>query len=71
VTILPAHAPLWVHGTTVRIVASVSCSWFVAVALLLLPTARMRAAYARVRRPIGALMGTILLGLGLRLALDR
>jgi len=70
VTILPAHAPLWVHGTTVLIVASVSCSWFVAMALLL-STARMRTAYARVRRPIDALMGTMLVGLGLRLALDR
>ena len=70
VTILPAHAPLWVHGTTVLIVASVSCSWFVAVALLL-STARMRTAYTLVRRPIDALMGTVLVGLGLRLALDR
>lgn len=70
VTILPAHAPLWVHGTTIAIVASVSSLWFIAVALLF-STERMRLVYARARRPIDAVMGFILLGFGVRLALDR
>jgi threonine efflux protein len=70
VTILPPHAPNWVHAATLVIVACVSASWFCAVAVLF-STGRVQRGYARIRRPIDAVMGTVLLALGARLAIDR
>jgi len=70
VTILPSHAPGWVHGATVAIVALVSIAWFSSVALLF-STGRVQRGYARLRRPIDALAGSLLIALGARLALDR
>jgi threonine/homoserine/homoserine lactone efflux protein len=70
VTILPAHAPGWVHGTTVATVATVSISWFCAVAVLF-SHGRVQQVYARIRRPVDAVMGSILIALGAKLALDR
>jgi hypothetical protein len=34
-------------------------------------TERVQVGYARIRKPIDAVMGTVLLGLGAKLALDR
>jgi len=70
VTLLPAHAPLWVHGATVLTVATVSIGWFTSIALLL-STGSVQRRYAKLRRPVDALMGTVLVALGARLALDR
>ncbi|WP_310673576.1 LysE family transporter, partial [Burkholderia multivorans] len=70
VTLLPAHAPAWVHGATLAVVVAVSLSWFCTVALLF-STNRVQTGYAKLRKPIDAVMGTILLGLGAKLALDR
>ena len=70
VTLLPAHAPPWVHGATVATVAAVSIGWFTAIALLF-STGRVQRGYARLRRPVDALMGAALVALGARLALDR
>ncbi|WP_065501707.1 LysE family translocator [Burkholderia stabilis] len=70
VTVLPAHAPMWVHGVTLVIVTAVSLSWFSIIAILF-STNRVQAGYARLRKPIDAVMGTVLLGLGAKLAMDR
>jgi threonine/homoserine/homoserine lactone efflux protein len=70
VTVLPAHAPLWVHAATIGIVASVSLGWFSAMAILF-STPRVQYGYNRLRKPIDAVMGTILISLGAKLAMDR
>lgn len=70
VTVLPAHAPLWVHAATIGIVASISLGWFSAMALLF-STRRVQHGYTRLRKPIDAVMGTLLVGLGAKLAMDR
>jgi RhtB (resistance to homoserine/threonine) family protein len=70
VTLLPAHAPGWVHGATVALVATVSVSWFSAMAVIF-STARVQRGYARLRKPIDAVMGALLIALGARLAMAR
>jgi threonine efflux protein len=70
VTLLPAHAPTWVHCATILIVAGVSACWFCGIAVLF-STGRVRQGYARLRKPIDALMGVALVSLGAKLALDR
>jgi threonine efflux protein len=69
VTLLPAHAPMWVHGATVVTVASVSVCWFSAMALLF-STPSVQRGYQKLRRPVDAVMGSVLVALGARLALD-
>jgi threonine/homoserine/homoserine lactone efflux protein len=58
-----------VEIATVAVVAAVSTLWFLALALMF-SAGRVRAAYLRLRRPIDALMGAALLGLGARLAAE-
>lgn len=70
ITLLPAHAPMWVHGATIVTVASVSICWFSAMALLF-STRSVQRGYQKLRRPVDAVMGTVLIALGARLALDR
>lgn len=70
VTVLPAQAPLWVHAATIGIVASISLGWFSAMAILF-STRRVQHGYNRLRKPIDAVMGTLLMGLGAKLAMDR
>ncbi|MBN3786195.1 LysE family transporter [Burkholderia sp. Ac-20353] len=70
VTLLPAHAPSWMHGATLAIVVAVSLTWFCTMAVLF-STSRVQTGYAKLRKPIDAVMGTVLLGLGTKLALDR
>jgi RhtB (resistance to homoserine/threonine) family protein len=69
VTLLPAHAPMWVHGATIVTVAAVSICWFSAMALLF-STNRVQRGYQKLRRPVDAVMGCVLVALGARLALD-
>jgi len=69
VTLLPAHAPMWVHGATVVTVASVSICWFSAMALLF-STSSVQRGYRKLRRPVDAVMGSVLVALGARLALE-
>ncbi|WP_431823264.1 LysE family translocator [Burkholderia sp. F1] len=70
VTILPAHAPAWVHGATLAIVPAVSVAWFCTMAVVF-STSRVQTGYVKLRKPIDAVMGTVLVGLGAKLALDR
>ncbi|MHA6195000.1 LysE family translocator [Pseudomonas wadenswilerensis] len=68
ITVLPAHAPGWVLVAAVLVVTAVSLAWFSILALMF-STRRVREFYGRMRRPIDAAMGGILVALGLRLAL--
>ncbi|SDE05290.1 LysE family transporter [Paraburkholderia lycopersici] len=70
VTLLPAHAPMWAHGAMIATVAGVSVCWFSAMALLF-STDRVQRGYRKLRRPIDAVMGAVLVGIGARLALKR
>nr|WP_240164555.1 LysE family translocator [Pantoea sp. Ap-967] len=70
ITVLPVDAPSWVLVAAVVVVTVVSFVWFSTLALMF-STAGVRACYAKVRRPIDAIMGAILVGLGLRLAFVR
>jgi threonine/homoserine/homoserine lactone efflux protein len=68
ITVLPLDAPLWVQAAALIAVGAVSIGWFGFVALLF-STERVRAAYARIRRPVDAVLGAILVILGFRMAL--
>ncbi|MBI5519654.1 MAG: LysE family transporter [Desulfovibrio sp.] len=70
VTVLPASAPGWVHCATVGVVGVVSAGWFCVLALLF-SVPRVRGTYLRLRRPVDALMGAALVGLGAKLAVSR
>jgi threonine efflux protein len=70
VTILPMNAPLWVHVAAVIIVGIVASCWFVMLAWMF-SARRVRRIYDHLRRPIDALMGAALVGLGMKLAVDR
>jgi RhtB (resistance to homoserine/threonine) family protein len=70
VTVLPIGAPTWVHVATVATVGGVAASWFVVLALMF-SSDRVRVVYERARRPIDALMGAALIGLGAKLAISR
>jgi threonine efflux protein len=70
VTALPAHAPTWVHAATLVIVAVVSFSWSCGLAIVF-STNRVQSGYRRLHKPIQAAMGSILIGLGAKLVLDR
>ncbi len=70
VTVIPAHAPSWVYAATLAIVSLVACGWFCVLALLF-STGRIRSLYMKLRRPFDAVMGSLLIGIGARLAIDR
>lgn len=70
VTVLPAHAPLWVLAATIGIVASISLGWFSTLAILF-STQRVQHGYNRLGKPIDAVMGTLLISLGAKLAMGR
>ncbi|MBS3188435.1 LysE family translocator [Pseudomonas sp. SAR267] len=70
ITVLPTHAPGWVMAAAVVVVTLVAFAWFSMLALMF-STARVQVLYTKVRRPIDAAMGAVLVGLGLRLALVR
>jgi len=70
ITVLPADAPAWVYCATVAVVGGVSALWF-AVLAFLFSAQRVRRGYERLRRPVDALMGAALVGLGAKLAVSR
>jgi len=70
VTVLPAHAPWSIHAATIAIVGSISLAWFCTMAIVF-STPRVQHGYQRLRKPVDAVMGTILIGLGARLAISR
>lgn len=68
--LLPAHAPGWLYGSTVAIVIAITIAWLSLLAFTFSIPA-VRSWYARIRRPIDAVMGAALMGLGAKLALSR
>ncbi len=66
-TVLPADAPLWVRCAAICIITLIAGSWHLALAILF-SARQARNIYQRIRRPTDAVLGAILIGLGLRLA---
>jgi len=70
VSLLPVGAPSWVYVAVVALVVGITGIWLCLPASFF-SVARVRSVYARVRRPIDALMGAALVALGLRIAGSR
>ncbi|MHA7598636.1 LysE family translocator [Alicycliphilus sp. T452] len=70
VTLLPVGAPLWVYAAVVTVVVCVTGAWMCLLAAFF-SVGAVRRGYARIRRPVDALMGAALLGLGVRMAASR
>jgi threonine/homoserine/homoserine lactone efflux protein len=65
--LLPAGAPVWVAAVAVVISGLIPAFWYSVVACLF-STGRVVRAYRAVRRPIDAVVGTVFVALGIRLA---
>jgi threonine efflux protein len=70
VTLLPVGAPPWVYAAVVAVVVSITGAWMCLLAAFF-SVGAVRRVYARIRRPVDALMGAALMGLGAKLAADR
>lgn len=70
VTLLPVGAPAWVYIAVVGLVGAITGLWLGLLASFF-SVGGVRAVYARIRRPVDALMGAALVGLGVRLAVQR
>jgi threonine/homoserine/homoserine lactone efflux protein len=68
VAALPVGAPTWVYVVTAAIVVAVSGGWHLALAILF-STEHVRTLYLRGRRAVDAVMGAVLVALGIRLAI--
>lgn len=70
VVMIPAQPPIWLFAAVIGTALLVSTAWWIAVALFFaMPP--VRAVYERARRSIEAIMGGVLVCLGVRLALSR
>jgi threonine/homoserine/homoserine lactone efflux protein len=69
-SIFPAHAPAWLFVATGVMVPCISGGWY-AIMSLAFATEQVQRRYVALRRPIDAVCGTILLGLGASLAASR
>ncbi len=70
VTILPVGMTAAVEWMAVAIVFAIALAWFSLVAVMF-SLGPVRSVYQALRRPIDAVMGAILIGLGVRLATTR
>jgi threonine/homoserine/homoserine lactone efflux protein len=70
VTLLPIHAPAWVYIVVVGLTGLIACLWFSLLAAFF-SVGGVRSIYMRIRRPVDILMGAVLVGLGIRLAVSR
>jgi len=70
VTLLPVGAPVWFYVAVVGVVGAITALWLGLLASFF-SVAGVRSAYARIRRPVDALMGAALVGLGIRMAASR
>lgn len=66
----PAHPPLWFYGTVFATIGTLSATWYCGVAFMF-ATERTQRGYRKLRRPIDALCGAALVGLGAKLAAER
>ncbi len=69
-SIFPAHAPAWLFAATGIMVPCISGGWYVMLSLLF-GSDQVQRRYLALRRPIDAVCGVILLGLGASLAASR
>lgn len=69
VTLLPVGAPAWVYALVVLLVTLITAAWLTLLATFF-SVGGVRALYQRLRRPVDALMGGVLVALGVRLATD-
>jgi len=67
---LPVGAPAWVYGATLAIVTALSIAWHCGLALFF-SLSRVQAAYRRFKAAISAVMGGVLVLLGVRLLVTR
>ncbi|MCA7981462.1 LysE family translocator [Burkholderia cepacia] len=67
---LPVHVPLWFNGAVLVTIGALSAGWYSCVAYLF-ASPRAQRGYRRVRRPLDALCGVALVGLGAKLAAER
>ncbi|MFT3815902.1 MAG: LysE family transporter [Acidovorax sp.] len=70
VTLLPVGAPPWVYAAVVAVVVCITGAWMCLLASFF-SVGAVRRTYARIRRPVDALMGAALTGLGVKLAASR
>jgi len=70
VVLLPSHASSWLLAAAVGTALCVSAIWWMSVALFFASNP-IRESYRRARRWIDAVMGAVLIGLGVRLAFSR
>jgi threonine efflux protein len=69
-TAFPTDAPAWMFVATTAMIAGLSLGWHLGLATVF-TSARIQTGYRRLRRPIDAVSGAILVAFGLRLALSR
>ncbi len=70
VVMIPQDPPAWLFAAVVATALLVSAAWWIAVALFF-AVPPVRRLYERARRSIEAVMGGLLICLGLRMALSR
>ncbi|HBP29362.1 MAG: LysE family translocator [Advenella sp.] len=70
VTLLPVGAPPLVYIAVVAMVGVITSLWLCLLASVF-SIGRVRSIYASIRRPVDALMGAVLVGLGVRMATGR
>jgi len=70
VVMMPPDPPIWLFAAVVFTAVLVSAAWWIAVALFF-AVPPVRRTYERARRGIEAIMGGVLVGLGVRLAFSR
>lgn len=70
VTLLPVGAPLWVYAAVVGVVIAITGIWLCLLASVF-SMEIVRSVYARIRKPVDALMGAALVGLGVRMVASR
>ena len=69
-SIFPAHAPAWLFVATAAMVPCISGGWYIGLSLMF-GSDRVQRRYLALRRPIDAVCGVILVGLGGSLAASR
>jgi threonine efflux protein len=69
-TMFPAHPPLWFYGAVFATIGSLSASWYCGMAFMF-ASERTQRGYRKLRRPVDALCGAALIGLGAKLVAER
>ena len=66
---MPAATPLWAKLAVLSVGGAIEITWYTAVSFAL-SSGPMRAGYQKVRRTVDRVLGTLLIALGLKVALD-